>query len=101
MTGAADMGVAFRLAEPEPQHQLGHRERLRERFLEGGAGAMPDYELMELVLFAAIPRRDTKPLAKQLIARFRELRRGDRGVARAVARSRRRRRCGGGAAQDR
>ena len=68
--GAADMGVAFRAAEPETPHQLGHRERLRERFLDGGAGAMPDYELMELVLFAAIPRRDVKPLAKQLIARF-------------------------------
>ncbi len=51
-------------------HQLGHRERLRERFLEGGAGAMPDYELMELLLFAAIPRRDVKPLAKALIAHF-------------------------------
>lgn len=48
----------------------GHRERLRERFLEGRADALPDYELMELVLFAAIPRRDVKPLAKQLIAQF-------------------------------
>jgi DNA repair protein RadC len=53
-----------------PEHALGHRERLRERFLEGGANAMPDYELMELVLFAAIPRRDVKPLAKALIAHF-------------------------------
>jgi len=43
---------------------------LRERFLRGGADAMPDYELMELVLFAAIPRRDVKPLAKALIAKF-------------------------------
>jgi DNA repair protein RadC len=50
--------------------RLGHRERLRERFLEGRADAMPDYELMELVLFAAISRRDVKPLAKQLIAQF-------------------------------
>jgi DNA repair protein RadC len=50
--------------------QLGHRERLRERFLDGGADALPDYELMELVLFAAIQRRDVKPLAKALIARF-------------------------------
>jgi len=48
----------------------GHRERLRARFLKGGAEAMPDYELLELVLFAAIPRRDVKLLAKQLIARF-------------------------------
>jgi DNA repair protein RadC len=48
----------------------GHRERLRERFIKGGAEAMPDYEMLELVLFAAVPRRDTKPLAKALIARF-------------------------------
>jgi len=55
--------------EAEP-HYVGHRERLRERFLIGGAEALPDYEIMELVLFAAIPRRDVKPLAKALIARF-------------------------------
>jgi DNA repair protein RadC len=48
----------------------GHRTRLRERFVKGGAEAMPDYEMLELVLFAAVPRRDTKPLAKALIARF-------------------------------
>ena len=48
----------------------GHRERLRARFLKGGAEAMPDYELLELALFAAIPRRDTKPLAKALLRRF-------------------------------
>jgi len=48
----------------------GHRERLRTRFDKGGADAMPDYELLELTLFAAIPRRDTKPLAKALLARF-------------------------------
>ena len=48
----------------------GHRERLRARFLKGGAEAMPDYELLELALFAAIPRRDTKPLAKALLKRF-------------------------------
>lgn len=48
----------------------GHRERLRARFLTGGADAMPDYELLEMTLFAAIPRRDTKPLAKALLARF-------------------------------
>lgn len=53
----------------EPLH-AGHRERLRERFRAGGADAMPDYELLELVLFRAIPRRDTKDLAKRLIARF-------------------------------
>ena len=48
----------------------GHRERLRTRFLKGGADAMPDYELLELTLVAAVPRRDTKPLAKALLARF-------------------------------
>lgn len=60
------MGRSFAPAD----HQSGHRERLRDRFLDGGANAMPDYELLELALFAAIPRRDLKPLAKQLIARF-------------------------------
>lgn len=49
---------------------LGHRERLRDRFLVGGADAMPDYELLEMVLFRAIKRGDTKPVAKALIARF-------------------------------
>jgi DNA repair protein RadC len=48
----------------------GHRERLRERFRKGGPDALPDYELLELVLFRAIPRRDTKDLDKRLIARF-------------------------------
>ena len=48
----------------------GHRERLRARFVKGGAAAMPDYELLELTLFSALPRKDTKPLAKQLLARF-------------------------------
>ncbi len=48
----------------------GHRERLRTRFLAGGADALPDYEMLELVLFAAIPRRNVKPLAKALLARF-------------------------------
>ncbi|MGH6737308.1 MAG: RadC family protein [Methyloceanibacter sp.] len=51
-------------------HYLGHRERLRKRFREGGADALPDYELLELVLFRAMPRRDTKPLAKAILARF-------------------------------
>lgn len=48
----------------------GHRQRLRDRFRKGGADALPDYELLELVLFRAIPRRDTKGLAKRLLARF-------------------------------
>ena len=48
----------------------GHRERLRDRFMRGGDKALADYEMLELLLFNAIPRRDTKPLAKELIARF-------------------------------
>ncbi|MGB7691366.1 MAG: DNA repair protein RadC [Pseudolabrys sp.] len=51
-------------------HYHGHRERLRTRFREAGAEAVNDYELLELVLFRAIPRRDIKPLTKALIATF-------------------------------
>ncbi len=53
-----------------PPHYLGHRERLRERFRKGGADALAEYELIELILFRAMPRRDVKPLAKNLLARF-------------------------------
>ncbi|WP_421850767.1 RadC family protein [Oricola sp.] len=55
---------------PSPQPHAGHRERLRRRFAEGGAQALADYELLELLLFRSIPRKDTKPIAKALIARF-------------------------------
>jgi DNA repair protein RadC len=51
-------------------HRHGHRTRLRERFLASGGLGMPDYELLELILMLAIPRRDVKPLAKELIAHF-------------------------------
>ena len=51
-------------------HYHGHRDRLRARFVEVGGDALPDYELLELVLFRSIPRRDVKPLAKALITRF-------------------------------
>lgn len=51
-------------------HQLGHRERLRERAAKGGLEAMPDYELLELHLFRTFPRGDVKPIAKALLARF-------------------------------
>ena len=54
----------------EVPHYTGHRERLKERFRDGGGAALPDYELLELILFQAIRRADTKPLAKALIARF-------------------------------
>ncbi|MEL7182291.1 MAG: DNA repair protein RadC [Pseudomonadota bacterium] len=62
-------------ADEEPDHRLKHRARLRERFLQGGATAMPDYELLELVLFRALPRGDTKPLAKRLLLAFGDLNR--------------------------
>ena len=51
-------------------HYLGHRERLRKRFREGGAEPLPVYELLELILFQAMPRRDPKPLAKAILSRF-------------------------------
>jgi DNA repair protein RadC len=51
-------------------HYHGHRERLRERFRAAGSDAVSDYEMLELVLFRALPRRDIKPLAKALIATF-------------------------------
>jgi DNA repair protein RadC len=51
-------------------HYHGHRERLRGRFREAGAEALADYELLELLLFRSIPLKDTKPIAKDLIARF-------------------------------
>lgn len=51
-------------------HYHGHRDRLRRRFLDGGAGALADHEMLELLLFHVVPRRDTKPIAKALIARF-------------------------------
>jgi DNA repair protein RadC len=60
--GLEDIGV-------NPTH-LGHRERLRDRFREGGTAALPDYELLEMILFRAIKRGDTKPMAKALMARF-------------------------------
>ncbi|GAA6165614.1 DNA repair protein RadC [Pelagimonas sp. KU-00592-HH] len=53
-----------------PSYIANHRQRLRERFLEGGASAMPDYEILELVLFRAIPRQDVKPLAHKLLETF-------------------------------
>ncbi len=60
---AAPVGLPGRL----PSYIKDHRQRLRTRFLEGGADAMPDYELLELVLFGAVPRQDMKPLARQLL----------------------------------
>lgn len=53
-----------------PSYLRDHRARLRQRFREGGADALPDYELLELLLFRAIPRRDVKPLARALLDAF-------------------------------
>ncbi|WP_299700705.1 DNA repair protein RadC [uncultured Tateyamaria sp.] len=53
-----------------PSYMADHRKRLRARFMDGGAGALPDYEMLELVLFRAIPRQDVKPLAHALMAEF-------------------------------
>jgi len=60
-------------AETPPPHYLGHRQRLRERLL-AEPKALADYELLELLLGQVLPRRDTKPLAKALVARFGTLR---------------------------
>jgi len=54
----------------QPSYIADHRKRLRARFMDGGAAAMPDYELLELVLFRAIPRQDVKPLARLLLDTF-------------------------------
>ncbi len=58
------------MAAEEKPHYLGHRERLRERVLERGGESLADHEVLELLLFGAKPRGDTKPLAKALIKRF-------------------------------
>jgi len=56
--------------EPVKPHYHGHRDRLREKFRTKGADALAEYEILELLLFRSIPRRDTKPLAKALLAQF-------------------------------
>ncbi|MEM6781468.1 MAG: DNA repair protein RadC [Pseudomonadota bacterium] len=61
--------MADPLTKDEKPHYAGHRDRLRQRFLDA-PDALPDYELLELILFMAIPRRDVKPIAKILITRF-------------------------------
>lgn len=56
--------------EADKPHWQGHRERLRQKLLSRGPNALDDYELLETLLFAFIPRRDVKPVAKALLARF-------------------------------
>jgi DNA repair protein RadC len=71
LSEAADLSLFAPSAGPDeaPDH-IGHRQRLRDRFLASGADSLQDYELLELLLFAAIPRRDTKPIAKALLRKF-------------------------------
>jgi DNA repair protein RadC len=70
--GLAEIGPGHNTGEtPDAKpHYHGHRQRLRDRFLSAGPQSLPDYELLELLLFYGIERRDTKPLAKKLIERF-------------------------------
>lgn len=68
-SGQAAQGGLFEAPLIHEGHS-GHRKRLRARFLNGGGDALPDYELLEMVLFRAFSRRDTKDIAKRLLARF-------------------------------
>jgi DNA repair protein RadC len=77
--GAGDGGLFEQMGAPvvgtlvdikRVDHRAGHRERLRTRFRDGGPDAVPDYELLEMILFRVAPRGDTKPLAKALMSRF-------------------------------
>ena len=67
---ATPQPAAVQAAAADAPLHTGHRQRLKERFRKTGSDGLPDYELLELVLFRAIPRRDTKALAKRLIATF-------------------------------
>lgn len=69
-SGDEDEATAVALPGRLPSYIADHRKRLRERFMAGGQAALPDYELLELVLFRAIPRQDVKPLARLLLDTF-------------------------------
>ena len=64
------MSDAAKGGPSEEPHHAGHRDRLRQRFNAAGDAGVADYELLELLLFRAMPRRDVKPLAKTMMARF-------------------------------
>jgi len=66
----ADEAVGAAFPGKLPSYIADHRKRLRARFMDGGAQAIPDYELLELLLFRAIPRQDVKPLARELLDTF-------------------------------
>ena len=59
--------------EKTKDYAIGHRKRVRRKFLENGFNGFEDYEVLELLLFYVIPRRDTKAIAKELIAKFKTL----------------------------
>ena len=65
-----DRGAAPKKAPAPEAHYHGHRDRLRARYREHGDAALADYEILEMLLFRLIPRKDTKPIAKALINRF-------------------------------
>ncbi len=80
LRGLRDLEMRLPPLTPDPgpvsqvrPHYWGHRERLRQRFLSGGHAAMPEYELLEILLFNAIDRIDVKPLAKALLSAFGDL----------------------------
>ena len=66
----ANAKFAVKQAVKLPSYIKDHRKSLRERFINGGADAVPDYELLKLVSFRAIPRQDVKPLARKLTETF-------------------------------
>lgn len=68
--GGREITMEDAALKTDKPHYSGHRDRLRARFLKGGPAALADYELLELILFMAIPQRDVKPLAKDLLLRF-------------------------------
>jgi DNA repair protein RadC len=70
LTLSSDKKAAQPKENSETPHYHGHRDRLRERFLAGDTKALPDYEIIELLLFLGIPRKDVKPLAKSLLQKY-------------------------------
>ena len=74
-SGDEDEATAEPIGKRLPSYISGHRKRLRERFSTGGATAMPDYELLELLLFRTIPQQDVKPLVRLLLDTFGDLNR--------------------------
>lgn len=69
-SGAEDEAAPVALPARLPSYIADHRQRLRDRFIQAGGAALPDYELLELLLFRAIPRQDVKPLARLLLDTF-------------------------------